>query len=90
MAEAAAGDEYRRFHLTSLGEDEDGELYIVQINAASCKRSFRKGFGGFRCDFRTDFSVFRPEQAMVHNERSDWGDQNQTFGVAGDIPTLIL
>ena len=49
------------FNLVSFGEDEDGELYVVQMGAGTIQKLVpAKANADFGGDFRTDFAIFRP------------------------------
>ncbi len=76
------------FNLASFGEDEDGELYVVQIGAGIIQKVVpTKASADFDADFRTDFSLFRPSTGFWHILNGSSGViRSQQFGVSGDIP----
>lgn len=76
------------FNLTSFGEDEDGELYIVQIGTGIIQKIVpAKASADFDADFRTDFSVFRPSTGFWHILNGSTGAiRSQQFGINNDIP----
>jgi glucose/arabinose dehydrogenase len=78
--------------ITSFGQDEAGELYIVDrggvveriINTQPFINSTTADFDG---DGRTDLSIFRPSNGVWYiNNSSDGGYQIGQFGANGDIP----
>ena len=82
--------------ISSLGEDEDGELYVIglgpdnPINGGTVDKilSKRPSKADFDGDFRTDLSVFRPSNGTWYIQKSFRGRVNvQEFGMAGDVPT---
>ncbi len=77
------------FNLVSFGEDEDGELYVVQANTGIVQKVVpAKASADFDGDFRTDLSVFRPgNNTWYIRSTSTNAISIQPFGAAGDIPT---
>ena len=77
------------FNLTSFGEDEDGELYVVQILTGIIQKVVSsKASADFDADFRTDFSLFRPSTGVWYILNGATGAVRiQQFGVNNDIPT---
>jgi glucose/arabinose dehydrogenase len=77
-------------NVSSFGEDEDGELYVVGLRGTVDKIVRAKANADFDGDLKTDFSVFRPV-----TDRSFWYILNSSdnsfraeqFGSNGDIPT---
>ena len=77
------------FNLTSFGEDEDGELYVVQLGVGIVQKVVpSKASADFDADFRTDFSLFRPSTGVwyILNGNSS-AIRIQQFGINNDIPT---
>ena len=73
--------------ISSFGEDEDGELYVVGLGGTVDKILGNKTSADFDGDLRTDFGVYRPSTGFWYLINS--GNNNiraQNFGVAGDIP----
>jgi glucose/arabinose dehydrogenase len=73
--------------ISSFGEDEDGELYVVDLNGNIDRVLGNKTSADFDGDFRTDISVFRPSTGVWYFQNS----RNNTveilnFGSSGDIP----
>ncbi|MGD9563393.1 MAG: PQQ-dependent sugar dehydrogenase [Pyrinomonadaceae bacterium] len=55
------------FNLVSFGEDEDGELYVIQAGAGIIQKIVpAKSNADFTGDFRTDLSIFRPSNATYY------------------------
>ena len=76
------------FNLVSFGEDEDGELYVIQTIAGVIQKIVpAKANADFDGDFRTDFTVYRPGDG-------NWYSLSSTFqriplpvwGEPGDVP----
>jgi len=77
------------FNLTSFGEDEDGELYIAQLQSGMVQKIVpSKASADFDADFTTDFSLFRPSNGFWYILNGLTGViRTQQFGVNNDIPT---
>lgn len=75
-------------NLTAFGENEDGELYVVQIGVGIVQKIVpAKASADFDADFRTDFSLFRPSTGFWYILNGTTGAvRTQHFGVANDIP----
>lgn len=76
------------FNLVSFGEDEDGELYVVQMNQGIIQKLVpAKASADFDGDLRTDLTVFRPSTGTWYIRNGVTGAfRSQQFGVTGDIP----
>lgn len=76
------------FNLVSFGEDEDGELYVVQSGAGIIQKLVPvKSSADFDADFRTDLSIFRPSNGTWYIRNwSSGAFRIRQFGVDGDIP----
>lgn len=73
--------------ITSFGEDEAGELYVVGSGAVD-KLLGSKTSADFDGDLKTDVGVYRPSTGNWHVLSSRSGAVSSTyFGQAGDIPT---
>ncbi len=73
--------------ISSFGEDEYGELYLVGLGGTVEKLVRAGAPADFDGDGRTDFSVFRPSTSVWYlNNSSNGSNQFRLFGVAGDIP----
>lgn len=78
-------------NISSFGEDESGEIYVVGLGGTVEKIVRAKANADFDGDAKTDFSVFRP----TATDRSFWYVVNSSnnsvggaqFGSNGDIPT---
>lgn len=77
------------FNLVSFGEDEDGELYIVQMGTGLIQKLVPvKSSADFDGDARTDLTVFRPGSGTWYIRNGNTGAfRSQQFGAAGDVPT---
>lgn len=74
--------------ISSFGEDDDGELYVVGLGGTVDKIVRAKASADFDGDFRTDISVFRPSAGVWYiNHSSNNTYRIQGFGSSGDIPT---
>lgn len=76
------------FNLTSFGEDEDGELYVLQLGTGIIQKIVpTKASSDFDGDFRTDLSVFRPSNGTWYLRNAVTGSiRVSEFGINGDIP----
>ncbi len=77
--------------ITSFGEDEDGELYVVGqgsgTNGTVEKIVRARSSADFDGDFRTDISIFRPSNGAWYISRSSNGATSiANWGLNGDIP----
>jgi hypothetical protein len=75
-------------NLTSFGENESGEIYVVQINNGLVQKIVpAKASADFDGDFRTDFSLFRPSTGFWYILNGATGAAREHhFGTANDIP----
>jgi len=75
-------------NISSFGEDEDGELYVVGIGGTVDKIALSRANADFDGDARTDFSVFRPAGGNWYISNSaDNSFRAVQFGQNGDVPT---
>jgi len=75
-------------NISSFGEDEDGEIYIVGLGGTVDKVVRAQASADFDGDFKTDFSVFRPANSVWYIlNSSDNSVRSQPFGLSGDAPT---
>jgi glucose/arabinose dehydrogenase len=77
--------------ITSFGEDEDGELYVVGQGSGSNgtvdKVVRAKASADFDGDFKTDVSVFRPNNGAWYRINSNNSSVSiLNWGLSGDIP----
>jgi glucose/arabinose dehydrogenase len=73
--------------ISSYGEDQDGELYVVGLGGTVDKILGNKTSADFDGDVRTDAAVFRPSTGVWYVLNSGSSSvQIQQFGLAGDIP----
>jgi glucose/arabinose dehydrogenase len=80
--------------VSSFGQDEDGELYVVGIGSSvnptgTVEKLVRaRASADFDGDFRTDLSVFRPSTGIWYiTNSSNNSIRQQQFGLNGDVPT---
>ncbi len=74
-------------NITSFGEDEDGELYIVGQGGTIDKILGNKPSADFDGDLVTDVSVYRPSDNNWYVRNTSNGTVTTTrFGLASDIP----
>jgi glucose/arabinose dehydrogenase len=74
-------------NISSFGEDEDGELYVVGLGGQVEKFIRASASADFDGDTKTDRSLFRPSDGSWYIRRSsDGGFRGQQFGLSGDIP----
>lgn len=73
--------------ISSFGEDEDGELYVVGLDGTIDKVLGNKTSADFDGDLKTDVGVFRPSTGVwyVQNSGNNAVDIIN-FGLTGDIP----
>ncbi|MDQ3322779.1 MAG: PQQ-dependent sugar dehydrogenase [Acidobacteriota bacterium] len=75
-------------NISSFGEDEDGEIYVVGIGGTVEKIVRAQANADFDGDLKTDFSVFRPTNSSWYiSNSSDNSFRSVQFGLNGDIPT---
>lgn len=74
-------------NISSFGEDEDGELYVVGLGGTVDKFVRASASADFDGDAKTDVSVFRPSNGVWYIDQSGSGTSRfEGFGIAGDIP----
>ena len=77
--------------VSSFGEDEDGELYIVNYSSTVgtvAKVVRAKANADFNGDFKTDYTIYRPSTSVWYKINSaTQALSTQQLGVTGDIPT---
>lgn len=79
------------FNLTSFGEDEDGELYVVHANTGIIQKVVRaEANADFDGDFRTELGVFRPSTNTYYILNPASGSVRvQGHFIAGSVPNQI-
>jgi glucose/arabinose dehydrogenase len=74
-------------NISSFGEDEYGELYVVGLGGTIDKILGNKASADFDGDARTDLAVYRPSVGVWYTHNSSNGQVNtQPFGLPTDIP----
>lgn len=76
-------------NISSFGQDEDGELYLVGLGGTVEKIVTPKASSDFDGDAKTDFSVYRPADfgTWYINNSSNGTATVRQYGTTGDIPT---
>lgn len=75
-------------NISSFGEDEDGEIYVVGLGGTIDKIVGAKTSADFDGDRRTDISLFRPSDRVWYRLNSSNGSFfAQQFGLGTDVPT---
>ena len=75
-------------NISSFGEDDDGELYVVGLGGTVEKIVRARASADFDGDLRTDRTVFRPSDGIwyiLHSSNSTI--RYQPWGLNGDVPT---
>ncbi len=74
-------------NISSFGEDEDGELYVVGLGGQVEKFVRASASADFDGDAKTDRSLYRPSSGEWYVRRSsDGGLAGLQFGLAEDVP----
>lgn len=74
-------------NISSFGEDESGEIYVVGLGGTVEKIVRAKANADFDGDFKTDISVFRPAGGFWYINQSLTNTlRGQQFGANGDTP----
>lgn len=75
-------------NISSFGEDDEGELYVVGLGGTVEKIVRAKASADFDGDLRTDVSVFRPSNGLWYVLNSSNSTiRYQPWGTAGDVST---
>ena len=73
--------------ISSFGEDEDGELYVVGLNGVIDKVLGNKTSADFDGNLKTDLTLFRPSNGTWYIKHATTMTERQIpFGTNGDIP----
>jgi Glucose / Sorbosone dehydrogenase/FG-GAP-like repeat len=76
--------------VSSFGEDEDGELYVVNFSSTTgsvAKIVRAKASADFNGDFKTDYTVYRPSETNWYINNSATGATvTRQLGTNGDVP----
>ncbi len=74
-------------NISSFGEDEDGELYVVGLGGTVDKILGNRASSDFDGDLKTDRSIYRPSEGSWYIINSlNNSAFIQRFGLSGDIP----
>lgn len=74
-------------NISSFGEDEDGELYVIGLGGTVDKILGNKPSADFDGDLLTDISVYRPSEGNWYIRNSGNGNIGTVrFGLENDIP----
>lgn len=75
-------------NISSFGEDEDGEIYVVGLGGTIDKIVGVRTSADFGGDGATDLSVYRPSNGLWYSQSSSDSSVSITaFGSPADIPT---